>query len=649
MREVAHDGEPLEPRRAVAGSCRRAARVRGEAWGGGCVRREASPYPPIENHGVVGDLYTVALVATDGSIDFLCFPRFDSPTIFAALLDHERGGRFRIAPVLERADHVQLYLPDSNVLLTRFLSDDGVAEVSDLMPVEDDGQVAHNLVRRAKTVRGEVRFRMAFQPRFDYGRARHAVERCADGALVFRSRGADRTAVRLRGSVPLELRDGDASAEFTLRADEHADFVMELVVDDGAESPCTGERYVAQAFKSTLNFWRRWIGRSTYDGRWRETVHRSALTLKMLCSQEHGAFVAAPTFGLPEVVGGERNWDYRYCWIRDTSFALYALSRLGYTEEAGRFVEWIDRRCQEAPSPGALQVLYGIDGRGGLDEEVLGHLEGYRGSRPVRIGNGAWRQLQLDIYGELLDAVYLYDKLGQPISFDLWERLCEMLDWLGQNWRRPDEGIWETRSGPQHFLYSRVLCWVAFDRALRLSRRRSLPLPLERWVATRDAIFRDIVDGFWSEELQAFAQHAGSRTLDAGALVMPLVRFIGPRDPRWLATLRAIGERLVEDSLVHRYRGGADGYPDGLEGTEGTFSLCSFWYVECLSRSGDLQQARLAFEKMLGYANHLGLYAEELGPAGEHLGNFPQAFTHVGLISAAFDLDRRLEACGDEP
>lgn len=601
-------------------------------------------YRPIEAHGIIGDLHTVALVAVDGSIDFLCFPRFDSPSIFAALLDDEKGGRFRIAPVLEAVDHRQLYLPDSNVLLTRFLSSQGVAEISDLMPVEIQGSVAHTLVRRAKTVRGEIRFRLEFEPRFDYGRATHSVVQEASGSVRLQSHGGHGVGVRLRSSIPLTVREGDVFAEFTLGADEHADFVMELL-GEGDMATHDQIRSVPEAFKTTLNFWRAWINRSTYDGRWREMVNRSALTLKLLCSQSTGAFVAAPTFGLPELVGGGRNWDYRYSWIRDSSFTLDALLRLGYSGEAAAFMNWVAARCADAQPGSPLGVVYGIDGRRDLDEVVLDHLHGYRGSRPVRIGNQAQGQLQLDVYGELMHAVDLYDRVGELVSFDLWDHLSTLLAWLADNWQQPDESIWETRGGRRHFLYSRVLCWVAFDRALKLADRRSFPAPRDAWLAVRDAIHRDIRTNFWSDDLGAFVQTPGNQTLDASALVMPLVGFIGATDPRWLSTLDAIGAHLVEDALVHRYRAGS-GFPDGLEGTEGTFSLCTFWYVECLSRSGDLQRARLAFEKMLGYANHVGLYAEELGARGQHLGNFPQAFTHVGLIHAACDLDRRLESAG---
>ena len=498
---------------------------------------EPVAYRPIEDHGVIGDLNTVALVSIDGSIDFLCFPEFDSPSIFAALLDHERGGRFRIAPVLEEADHRQLYLPDSNVLLTRFLSREGVAEISDLMPVETGTCPAHNLVRRVKTVRGEVRYRMTCAPRFDYGRATHRVERLGRDRVLFRVDRPERMDVLLRASVPLEVRDGDVFAEFTLPAGESRHFVLELLPDGAQDTPCAGEDYVAEAFKQTLNFWRRWIRRSAYRGRWREVVNRSALVLKLLFSERHGSLVAAPTFGLPEIIGGERNWDYRYTWVRDASFSLYALGRLGYTDEASDFMRWITQRCADAEGAGGLQVLYGIDGRQQVDELALPHLEGYRGSRPVRIGNAAHRQLQLDIHGELLDAVYLYDKFGDPIAIDLWQQLGRLLRWLGEHWQRPDEGIWETRGGRQEFLYSRVMCWVAFDRAIRLARRRSLPSPLVEWHETRDRIHRDILERFWSRDLEAFVQVAGSSTLDASALVMPLVRFIGPTDPRSLRPL----------------------------------------------------------------------------------------------------------------
>jgi GH15 family glucan-1,4-alpha-glucosidase len=595
-------------------------------------------YQAIENHGIIGDLHTTALVGMDGSIDFMCFPEFDSPTIFAALLDQKRGGRFQVAPVLQGAKQKQLYLPDTNILLTRFLSREGVAEVSDFMPVDESGG-AHRLVRRAKTVRGEVSFRMVCEPRFDYSRAGHSVEKEGDD-LLFVSRGHDGTVLRLRTSVPVMVRDGGVEGEFSLKTGQTAAFILEEARRAG-ESSAGDSAYVSRAFKTTADFWRRWASRSPYQGRWREMVTRSALILKLLISKPHGSMVAAPTFGLPEEIGGERNWDYRYTWIRDASFTLYGLIRLGYTEEAAAFMEWVKGRCTACSPEGTIQIMYGIDGRSELPEEMLPEMEGYMGSGPVRIGNNAYKQLQLDIYGELMDAVYLYDKYGEQVSYDLWERLVLMIDWVCANWQRPDEGIWEVRSGRKEYLYSRLMCWVAVDRGIRLALKRSLPGPLESWRKTRDTIHREIFETLWDPNRRAFVGHKGSTELDAACLLMPLVRLIGPTDPRWLSTLKAIEEELVDDSLVYRYRI-QDESSDGLKGLEGTFNMCSFWYVECLARSGDLQKARFFFEKMLGYANHLGLYGEELGPHGEHLGNFPQAFTHLALISAATYLDRAL-------
>jgi GH15 family glucan-1,4-alpha-glucosidase len=606
----------------------------------------ANRYAPIEDYGIIGDLHTVALVGKDASIDFLCLPSFDSPSVFAALLDADRGGRFQIAPQLDEAVHKQLYLPDTNVLLTRFLSDDGVAEVSDFMPVEEAGVgVAHHLVRRAKTVRGEARFVMRCDPRFDYARATHTVDRRSDTEILFAGRaGARELALRLRSSVPMQVAEGAAVAEFTLGADASAWFVLE-VVTTGGSSPSARTDYVSEAFKETVNFWRRWIGRSTYKTRWREMVNRSALVLKLLTSIRHGSIVAAPTFGLPEHIGGERNWDYRYSWIRDSSFTLYGLMRLGYTDEAAAFMRWMMARCEELEPDGSLQIMYGIDGRHAIDEATLPHLEGYMGSRPVRIGNAAHTHLQLDIYGELMDSVYLYDKYGSPIGYDGWTNIVRLIDWVTGHWREKDESIWEVRGGRQEFLHSRVMCWVAIDRAIRLASKRSFPAPLSRWYDARDTIYRDIYQRFWDPARRGFMQHPGAATFDASALLMPLVRFVSPTDPRWISTLEGIERELVSDSLVYRYRLG-EGFSDGLTGQEGTFSMCSFWYVECLSRMGDIQKARFFFEKMLGYANHVGLYGEELGPRAQHLGNFPQAFTHLALISAAYDLDRRLSAAG---
>jgi GH15 family glucan-1,4-alpha-glucosidase len=598
-------------------------------------------YAPIEHYGIIGDLQTVALVGLNGSIDFCCLPRFDSPSVFARLLDADRGGHFAIEPDLRGVRHKQMYLPDTNVLLTRFLADDGVVEISDFMPIFREGEPSR-LVRRVKAVRGRIRIRVRCAPRFDYGRGRPTIS-FGDGEARLQSPD-DRVVLRLATKAPLDRDGDDVVSDFTLAPGQSMAFVLEQLVL-GVEPTRVDATTVAEWFKDTVNFWRRWIGASTYTGRWRDEVNRSALVLKLLQSREWGSIVAAPTFGLPETIGGERNWDYRYTWVRDASFTLYALIRLGLTGETKAFIDWLIQRVADTPERGRLQTIYGIDGRTALPERELDHLEGYRGSRPVRVGNAAYKQLQLDIYGELLDALYLYDKYAEPTSYDVWIWVTQLIDWVCAHWSEPDDGVWEVRSGPREFLYSRVMCWVALDRALRLAEKRSFPAPMARWRDTRDAIYRDVFENFWDADEETFVGIRGARTLDASCLIMPLVRFIAPTDPRWLSTLRAIERRLQQDSLIFRYD--IEGpETDGLSGTEGTFSICSFWYIECLSRSGDLQKARFYFDKMLGYANHVGLFAEEVGPKGEHLGNFPQALTHLSLISAAYDLDRRLSGAG---
>jgi GH15 family glucan-1,4-alpha-glucosidase len=606
------------------------------------------PYQPIENYGLIGDLHTVALVGMNGSIDWLCLPRFDSPSVFAAILDDEKGGRFSIAPEGEGLRHRQYYWPETNVLVTRFLSPDGVGQITDFMPVGlgPDATGRHQVIRRVQTVRGQLRYRMECRPAFDYGRATHSVEVDSGGA-TFRS--PDLT-LGLRTERELETRDGGVTSEFVLGEGESAIFVL-----GSLEAGCGCDRLLSEAeaeelLGRTIEYWRRWLAQCTYRGRWREMVQRSALTLKLLTYEPTGAIVAAPTCSLPEGVGGERNWDYRYTWIRDAAFTLYGLLRIGFTNEAAAFMSWLEARAHEPGGDTPLQIMYGIDGRHELTEETLDHFEGYRASSPVRVGNGAWNQLQLDIYGELLDSVYLYNKYGSPISYDLWKHLRNMVDWVCENWRQKDEGIWEVRGGRQEFVYSRLMCWVALDRAIRLADKRSFPADRSRWLAVRDEIYEEIMTKGWSEERQAFVQHYGSTSLDASNLMMPLVFFLSPSDPRNLKTLEATLRPpqeggLVANSLVYRYN--VEETKDGLKGEEGTFNICTFWLVEALTRAGrtdrkQLERARLIFEEMLGYANHLGLYAEETGPSGEGLGNFPQAFTHLALISAAFNLDRAL-------
>lgn len=600
-------------------------------------------FQPIENYGVIGNMKSIALVGIDGSIDFLCYPDFDSPTVFAAMLDDQQGGRFQIEPQLEGTRVRQLYLPDTNILLTRFLAEEGVAELTDYMPIEKDREQEPNeIVRMVSVIRGSVRFKMRCQPRFNYGSSGHRTE-ISDGCAVFSPDENSCPAMALYATPPLTQQSQDVISEFTLKAGETATFVLGVPRRQGQPPEMD---LLPKRFHQTSRFWKKWISKSKYKGRWREMVNRSALTLKLLISREYGSLVAAPTVSLPERIGGVRNWDYRFTWLRDATFTLYALIRLGFVEETEAFIGWLNDRLGDDAQRGPLQVMYGIDGRQKLDELRLDHLSGYENSRPVRIGNAAYQQLQLDIYGEMMDSVYLSNKYGRQISHREWQEVQRILEWLGKNWQRPDEGIWEVRGGAREFLHSRMMCWVAFDRALRLASKRSLSGPLEQWQRTRDEIRNDIFTNFWSDRLQAFVQAKGTEELDASALLMPLMRFISPVDPMWLSTLRAIEKTLVEDTLVRRYEPQKSNV-DGLPGDEGSFTACSFWYVECLARAGNLEKAQLLFEKLLGYANHLGLYSEELGSNGQHLGNFPQAFTHLAMISAATYLDRALSGTGE--
>jgi GH15 family glucan-1,4-alpha-glucosidase len=585
---------------------------------------------PIASHGVIGDLHTVALIATDGTIDWYCPSAFDSPSVFAAILDRERGGHYRIAPVRDCATR-QLYLPDTNVLITRFLSPDGVGELQDFMPVADE----QRLIRRVVCVRGSMRFRLQCEPRFNYGRDRHATAISSAGAC-FRSPSLTLT---MGAPVELEQTAAGVTAEFELDAGRSATFVLTESGEAGARvSEVDARRLLAE----TVEYWRDWISQSSYTGRWREIVNRSALALKLLTYAPTGAIVAAPTTSLPEQLGGGRNWDYRYTWIRDAALTLKPIMSLGFSDELRAFGHFLTSALQSTTGNGSgpLQVLYGIDGRTHLPEETLDHLAGHGGSTPVRIGNDAAHQLQLDIYGEIIDAAYVLDRHTKQLPYAVWCSIASVADWLCQNWDQPDEGIWETRGGRHRFTHSRLMCWVALDRAIRIAHDRGFPADLVRWLSVRDEIFHRIMQSSWSESRRAFVQHEQSKLLDASVLLMPLVGFISPTDPRWLSTLDAISSELVADSLVYRYDPAAS--PDGLDGNEGTFSICSFWYVEALARSGRLAEARLAFEKMLTYANHLGLYSEQVGPSGELLGNFPQAFTHLALISAAIRLDEEL-------
>ncbi|MGW2486227.1 glycoside hydrolase family 15 protein [Streptomyces sp. NPDC001606] len=605
-------------------------------------------YPLIENHGLIGDLQTAALVTTEGAVDWFCSPRFDSPSVFGALLDQQNGGHCTVRPVHRTHATKQLYLPDTAVLVTRFMTEAGAGEVVDFMPVTGTRATSrHRLVRLIRCVRGSMTFQVEIAPRFDYGRSKHELHITGHGAVFAAEDGAALTVHPIREPEDERLVDvfTDQGADLQLSLTLQAGQQRGLVLETGAEGPPAEIRLDAyeRLFDETAAFWRSWLAQSRYTGRWREMVHRSAITLKLMTFAPSGAVVAAPTAALPEKLGGERNWDYRFTWIRDASFSVYALLGLGFTEEARAFIGWLADRVKERAggTTGPLNIMYRVDGSSDLEEQILHHWEGYAGSAPVRIGNGAATQLQLDIYGEALDSIYFAQQRGIRVGYKGWTSIREDLDWLADHWDQAEQGIWETRSGSQDYTYGRVMSWVAFDRALRLAETNGWPSAAGRWQTERDAVYEQVMTKGWSEERQAFVQHYGSEVLDSSLLRMATVGFVSPEDPMWASTLDAIDRELVCDSLVYRYNPEAS--PDGLRGSEGTFSLCTFMYVDALVRAGRTDMARLVFEKMMGYANHLGLYSEEIDPTGRQLGNFPQAFTHLALIDAALTLDRALD------
>ncbi|WP_350600398.1 glycoside hydrolase family 15 protein [Pseudomonas sp. 65/3-MNA-CIBAN-0223] len=588
----------------------------------------------IDAHGIIGDMRSAALVNDRGSVDFFCWPEFDSPSIFCSLLDTPDAGIFQLAPDLPDARREQIYLPDTNVLQTRWLSDHAVVEVTDLLPIGDSEDDLPVLMRRVRVVSGRATFHMRCAVRHDYARASTRAQ-MADQDVVFEA--TDQPALRLSSDQVMRIDADAAVAQFSLEQDQSAQFML-----GGVDDPRFKQGAADMCMERTLKFWRDWSGQSNYRGRWREMVNRSALALKLLTSRKHGAILAAATFGLPETPGGGRNWDYRYTWIRDASFTVYAFMRLGFVEEANAYMGWLRGRVSDCRGKSMkLNILYAVDGRQELPESELSHLAGHGGATPVRIGNQAYDQVQLDIFGELMDAVYLVNKYGDAISHEGWKHAVEVVDQVCENWQHKDVGIWEMRGEQHHFLHSRLMCWVALDRAIRLASKRSLPAPFARWDETRQAIYADIWDNFWNEERGHFVQYIGGTALDGSMLLMPLVRFVSAKDPRWLSTLQAIEKTLVRDGMVYRYRN-EDAGIDGLEGTEGAFAACSFWYVECLARAGQVEKAHLEFEQLLRYANPLGLYAEEFDTRGRHLGNTPQALTHLALISAASFLDRKL-------
>jgi len=586
--------------------------------------KQNQDYLPIEDYGIIGNLRTVALVSRYASIDYFCLPRFDSPSVFCKLLDAKKGGCFSIAPQMKDAVTKQLYLPDTNVLVTRFFSDEGIAEIIDYMPVEENDAI----VRRVSTIRGKLKYQLCCAPRFHYASAKHSVEKKA-GGFLFIPENKLQPSLLLQSEVDLKIEEGDVVGQFDLKEDDFTYIILQAY--NGSVE--TVKDFVDRTYSSTIHYWQKWIAQTKYGGHWEEVVRRSALTLKLLISHQYGSMVAAPTFSLPESIGKGRNWDYRFTWIRDAAFTMHAFLQLGFLQEAQQFLDWV----KEQSAKENLQLMFSIDGNTELDEQCLDYLEGYKGSQPVRIGNDAHRQTQMDIYGELLETIYIFVKHGGDITYEYWKIVQHYIDLVINNWQKPDHSIWEVRGEKREFLFSRMMCWVALDRAIKIGDLFSYPYDFLKWHQVRNEIYEDVYNNFWSEKKQSFVQSKGSENLDASALLMPILNMISPHSDRWKKTMEAIDKELRSDVLVYRYREQQDEI-DGLKGKEGTFTMCSFWFVECLMLCGQIERAKENFEKMLGYANHLGLYSEQLGMKGEHLGNFPQAFTHLALISAAIEL-----------
>lgn len=597
-------------------------------------------YLPIEDYALIGNLHTVALVGKNGSLDWCCLPRFDSPSVFGALLDVNKGGFFRISPAdMSQVKCQQLYLPESNIALTRFLSEDGVGELTEFMPIKQVGTAEnhHRIIRSISIVHGSLHFTLLCRPGFHYAQEKHHLDTVPEGA-IFRHK-----CFNLCLSSPQKLESdgqGGVLAHFTLHTGQTVHFLLESTDEHEPAPHLLSEQEYQRIFQDTLHYWRDWLAQCQYQGRWNEMVQRSALVLKLLTYAPSGAIVAAPTTSLPEAIGGERNWDYRYTWLRDASFTLYSLLTLGFTQEAEAFMQWLDARCHELDKDGILQPMYGITGEHKLTEQTLDHWEGYKKSRPVRVGNGAYTQQQLDIYGELLDAIAIYSRYD-AITYDLWQNLHHLLKWLSQHWQDPDEGMWEVRGEPRQFLHSRLMSWVAYDRAIRIARHYGWPAPLEEWMKMRSQIYQQVMCKGWNEKKQSFVQYYGGNALDASSLLMMITDFTGSREPRMVATIERVQQDLASGALVRRYNP-KYAASDGFRCQEGNFGACSFWLVHNLARIGRLDEARLMLERLLSYSNHVGLYAEEISPTGQALGNFPQAFTHLALITACTALNQAL-------
>ena len=581
----------------------------------------------IEDYALLGDTQTAALVGKDGSIDWLCLPRFDSGACFAALLGDRSHGRWKLAPAGDDARVERRYVPGTLVLETTFTTGSGRVRLTDFMPVRGD---APDLVRVVEGLGGSVDMEMDLVVRFDYGSTVPWARR-QDGAL---SLVAGPDALELAAGVTVHGEGLSTRATFTVGAGEQVPFVLTWHRSTDPPPPRVDP---SRALQDTLAWWRAWSDRCTGGGRWHELVRSSLVTLKALTYAPTGGIVAAATTSLPEALGGVRNWDYRFCWLRDATFTLQALLAAGYEGEAVAWRDWLLRAV--AGDPAQLQIMYGVAGERRLPELELDWLPGYEGSRPVRIGNGAAGQRQLDVYGEVVDAMHQARLAGVPPSGDAWEVQRALLDWLESGWREPDYGLWEIRGAPRHFVHSKVLCWVAFDRAVRDAERLGLEGPVARWRTQRDEVHREVCERGWDAERRTFTQSYGSTELDASLLMIPAVGFLPPGDERVTGTIDAVRRELTSDGFVARYPTQEGVSVDGLPGREGAFLACSFWLADALALNGRTEEAVDLFERLAGLANDVGLLAEEYDPVdGRMLGNFPQAFSHVGLVNTALNL-----------
>jgi GH15 family glucan-1,4-alpha-glucosidase len=598
---------------------------------------ERASYPPIDDYALIGDCRSAGLVSGDGSLDWLCLPRFDSPSVFAALLDAREGGRFRIRPVGEYSSE-RRYLPDTNVLETTFRCPSGTFVLRDLMSVssEEDKRASltpeHEVLREVEGIDGEVEVEVLYDPRPEYGLMRPMLKRQWDHSLRCEIGGV---ALILRSELALVPRSDGRGASGVIRIQAGERMYLSLTYSREAPAVISPLGEAARGrIERTVRWWQEWANRCAYEGPYRDAVVRSALALKLMTYAPSGALVAAPTTSLPEALGGVRNWDYRYCWLRDASFTLRALYALGYREEAEAFDGWV-LHATRLTWP-ELHILYDVFGEARLPERELPHLEGYAGSRPVRIGNDAQGQLQLDVYGEVVDAAAQFANRGGRFDRDT----SRMLDGLGRTvcrrWREPDEGIWEGRSGRFHNTHSKVLCWVALDRLIEMHEAGYLDVSVDLFRDNRDEIRKEIEAHGYNERIGSYTRTFDGEEMDASLLTLPLYGYTEGTNPRMRSTCARIHEKLATGALVHRYETGTD---DGLPPGEGAFGICSFWAVECVTRGGNIEGATRAFEQLLAYANDVGLFAEEIDPhTGAALGNFPQAFTHIGLINAALTL-----------